>query len=362
MNKMKRVLSVLAASVLTVSATYAQTTYIDASRLAVTGRPFPVREPFTRIDTASFRLPDNTTSRYACFSTGLAVLFTTDSRNISAKWKTSGSNALDNMNAIVQKGLDLYIRKDGKWTFAGVGRPSMKKPPYDTHKSSIVSSMEEGIKECLLYLPLFDKVDSLEIGVDEGAFVKAGEIPESPKVVFFGSSITHGAAASRPGMAFPARFGRDNGIEVYNLGFSGSSRLQEEFAHILAEIEADVFVLDAFSNPSAEEIYSRFDRFVDILRKAHPDTPLIFLQTERRETRNFITAVETSEAAKQKAAEGAVRKRMMNDSNIHFIDSDDFLGNDHIATVDGVHPTDLGFTRMLSVITPVILSAIESEP
>ena len=129
MNKMKRVLSVLAASVLTVSATYAQTTYIDASRLAVTGRPFPVREPFTRIDTASFRLPDNTTSRYACFSTGLAVLFTTDSRNISAKWKTSGSNALDNMNAIVQKGLDLYIRKDGKWTFAGVGRPSMKKPP-----------------------------------------------------------------------------------------------------------------------------------------------------------------------------------------------------------------------------------------
>ncbi len=81
MNKMKRVLSVLAASVLTVSATYAQTTYIDASRLAVTGRPFPVREPFTRIDTASFRLPDNTTSRYACFSRLTAGTFLPNGRH-----------------------------------------------------------------------------------------------------------------------------------------------------------------------------------------------------------------------------------------------------------------------------------------
>lgn len=334
--------------------------YVDASVLTVLGRACPGDSKFARVD-STFSFSESVLSRYAGFSTGLAVLFRTDSRNISAKWKTSGTYPGDNMNAILQKGLDLYIRSGQEWVFAGVGRPSVKKPPFDTHEGKIVSCMDGGTKDCLLYLPLFDRVDSLMIGIDSTASIQPMESPFVRKVVFFGSSITHGASASRPGMAFPARFGRDNGIDVCNLGFSGSCKLQEDLARLLAVTDADVFVLDAFSNPSSDEIYARFDSFMDIVRKAHPHTPLVFLQTERRETRNFMTDYEAKEAAKQRAAEEVVRKRMESDPYVYFVDSADFLGHDHIATVDGVHPTDVGFTRMLSVISPVIRSILYDD-
>ena len=204
--------------------------------------------------------------------------------------------------------------------------------------------MPEGSKECMLYLPLFDRVDALEIGIDEDASIVTFENPFRHKSVFKGSSITHGASASRPGMTYPARFGRDNGFYVCNLGFSGKSRLQKEYARIIADTEADAFIFDAFSNPLADEINERFDEFVDIIRESHPDTPLIFLQTERRETRNFNMSIEAREAAKQKAAEDQMRERMKTDRHLYFITSEDFLGHEHIATVDGTHPNDLGFT------------------
>ena len=130
--------------------------------------------------------------------------------------------------------------------------------------------------------------------------------------------------------------------------------MQPEFASYLSRVEADAFVFDCFSNPSAEVINERFDAFVDTIRRTHPTTPLIFLQTIRRETRNFSTRIEKFEREKQAAAEAQVRDRMKTDKNIYFVDPGDLLGSDHIATADGTHPTDLGFTYMLDRIAPQI--------
>ena len=336
-----------------------QLKYVDATQLNIIGKVLSTPKPFTRVDTEKYPFEDKTIQRYAEFSTGLMVVFSTDSRTIAAKWKTSPVNAGYNMNSILYKGLDLYIKKDGKWIFAGVGKPSMGKAPYDEHEGIIVENMPEGTKECLLYLPVFDRIDALEIGIDESAAIAPMDNPFRYKIVFKGSSVTHGTAASRPGMTYPARFGRDNNFYVCNLGFSGKSKLQKEYARIIADTQADAFVFDAFSNPLADEINERFDDFVDIIRAAHPYTPLIFLQTERRETRNFNMVIEEREAAKQKAAEEQITERMKTDRHIYFITSEDFLGHDHIATADGSHPTDLGFTYMLESISPKILKILK---
>ena len=245
--------------------------------------------------------------------------------------------------------------KDGKWIFAGVGRPYTRKAPYNKHEGTIVSNMADGTKQCLLYLPLFDRVDELEIGIDEGASIKAIENPFHHNIIVHGSSVTHGASASRPGMSYAARFGRNTGLYCVNLGFSGQCKLQKEYARYLADLkDVDAFIFDTFSNPKAAEIYERYNEFVDIVRAAHPGVPMIFLQTERRESRNFNTATEKSETEKQKAAEEMVKARMKTDKDIYFISSEDFLGKDHNATVDGSHPSDLGFTYMLQSITPKI--------
>ena len=333
--------------------------YVNASEFNIIGKVLPTSRPFTRIDTSRYRMDDKVIMRYAEHSTGLAVLFKTDSRNITAKWVTSDSEVRANMTTVSQKGLDLYIRQDGEWVFAGIGTPSVKAGQLDVHESLIVGNMAEGMKECLLYLPMFDRVDSLSIGIDEDAVIESMENPFRFKIIFKGSSITHGISASRSGMTYPARFGRDNGYDVCNLGFSGKSKLQKEFAQILAEAHADAFIFDAFSNPSATEIRERFDEFVDVIRAAHPYTPLIFLQTERRETRNFNQNTEKRESDKQAAAEEVVRRRMQTDKNIYFIDSEGFLGEDHVGTVDGTHPNDIGFSRMLDCIEPAIIEILE---
>lgn len=342
-------------------AMYAQEVrYYNAADLNVIGKAIPTSEDFTRIDTSAYRFNNKVIDDFACHSTGLAVLFATDSPFIKARWQTSPANASENMTAIAQKGLDLYIKQDGKWIFAGVGRPQMDKgPDYACHAGTIVKSMAPGRKECILYLPLYDRLDSLFIGVEEGSYLESLENPFKYRIVVKGSSVTHGLAASRPGMSYAARFGRDNGFYCFNLGFSGQSKLQEEYARYLADIEdVDAFIFDAFSNPSAEVIHKNFDAFVDVIRASHPETPLIFMQTERRESRNFDTWREDFEARKQAAAEEEIRERMKTDKHIYFIPSDDFLGDDHIATSDGSHPTDLGFTRMLDSISPKILKIL----
>lgn len=352
---MKRIISIILSAVVCVTAAAQNVRWYDAAELTVIGKPISTAKAFTRIDTAQYKFANRTIDRYAGYSTGLAVLFETDSHVIRAKWTTGPSNSGANMTAIGQKGLDLYIMKDGKWVFAGVGSPDMVKEPFCNHEGTIVADMADGTRQCLLYLPLFDKVDALEIGIEEGAVIRPIDNPFRYNIVVHGSSITHGASAGRPGMTYAARFGRDNGFYCMNLGFSGQCKLQPEYAAYLADIkDVDAFIFDVFSNPKAEEIYDRFDAFVDIVRKAHPDVPMLFLQTERRETRNFSLAREKFESEKQSAAAKVIRERMKSDKDIYFITSEDFLGHEHIATVDGSHPSDLGFTYMLESISPKI--------
>ena len=279
------------------------------------------------------------------------MAFRTDSRNIRARWTTVNQLPGANSTLIAQRGLDLYIRRDGKWVFAGVGVPSKS---GTQHEAPVVEHMDTTMKECLLYLPLHDEIAALEIGTDEGARLEAAPDPFRHRIVVIGSSITHGTSASRPGMAYAARLGRALGFGFVNLGASGQCKLDTFFARIAAETRADAFVFDVFSNPSPQQIEERLEGFVRRIRESHPATPLIFLQTEVRESGNFDLKKHAFEADKREAARKGMEKLLERDENIYFIDPGIDLGDDHEATVDGVHPTDLGFERMLDALTPRI--------
>ncbi len=326
--------------------------YVDADSLCIINKARPDGPSLQRLDVA--RYPDLTpiVRRYYSYPTGMAVAFSTDSPYIYAVWTTTGNGHGVNTTAIAQSGLALYIRQNGKWVFAGVGKPSYNKVK---HKGVIVDDMDDSVKECLLYLPVYDGLDSLRIGVAPGSVIRPLSNAVSPyRLVVIGSSITHGSGVSNPGMAYPARMQRELGIEVVNLGASGQCKLEPFFARIAADTEADMFLFDCFSNPSAEQIDERLEAFVDIVRSAHPDTPLVFLQTLRRETANFNRRISGFENAKQDAARRNMAKVIKKYDGIYFIDPGMPIGDDHNATVDGVHPTDLGFERILDVILPQI--------
>jgi len=202
---------------------------------------------------------------------------------------------------------------------------------------------------------------SLEIGVSSDAHIHKGENPFKEKIVVYGSSILQGASASRPGMAYPAQLERATGFEFVNLGASGQCKMEQFFAHVAAACEADAFLFDSFSNPSAQQIEERLEPFVATIRAAHPTTPLIFLQTEVRESRNFNDKIRKFEDDKRAASEAGMQRLLTQDKNIYFLNPGMPLGDDHDATVDGVHPSDLGHGRILEVIRPQIVKILKKH-
>ena len=231
-------LALIAAGVLSLH-TAAARKYVDASTLTLIGRTCPMEgNPYYRVDTARYHFDNAAIRRYCGYPAGVAVLFTTDSRSIEARWTTTPRSYGWNMTPVMQRGMDLYIRRDGIWTMAGAARPGLE----DRHSGTIVEHMDRQPRECMLYLPTWSELLTLEIGVDDDATVTPLASPYKHRVIVFGSSITHGASASRPGMAYPARMSRMTGIEFVNLGYSGNCKLQPEFARLLAETDADAFL------------------------------------------------------------------------------------------------------------------------
>ena len=137
--------------------------YVDASTLTIIGLTCPMEgHPYYRVDTTRYRF-DNATIRHYCgYPAGVAVLFTTDSRRIEARWTTAPRSYGWNMPPVLQRGMDLYVRENGVWTMAGAARPGLQ----DRHASTIVEHMDGQPKECMLYLPAWSELLTLEIGVD----------------------------------------------------------------------------------------------------------------------------------------------------------------------------------------------------
>lgn len=329
--------------------------YVDAATLTLVNKAHRTTQPFHRVEVADFPDLSKTVRLYYTYSTGVAVVFRTDSRSISARWTTTDRKPSTHMTGLAQKGMDLYIKRDGQWVFAGIAKPGLGAD----HQAKIVEHMDGTEKECLLYLPLFDQMKALEIGVDADARIEAAPNPFRHRIVVIGSSITHGTGLSRPGMAYPAQLERATGFEFVNLGASGQCKMEQFFAHVAAACEADAFLFDSFSNPSAELIDERLASFAETIRAAHPGKPLIFLQTEVRESRNFNDKIRKYEDVKRAASEAGMRALLKRDKDVYFINPGMPLGDDHDATVDGVHPSDLGHGRMLETIRPQIVKILK---
>jgi lysophospholipase L1-like esterase len=201
----------------------------------------------------------------------------------------------------------------------------------------------------MLYLPLYNGVSSVEIGVPKGGVLKKADARPAEKqkpMVFYGTSITQGGCASRPGMVHTAILGRKLDRAVINLGFSGNGTLDPDIAELLGDLDASVFVLDCLPNLSAAQVAERTEPFVKALRKAKPTTPILLV-----EDRTYTNAPALPALAKRNADSRAALKKAFDalvaagDKNLHYLAGDKLLGDDGEGTVDGSHPTDLGFMR-----------------
>ena len=140
---------------------------------------------------------------------------------------------------------------------------------------------------------------------------------------------------------------------------SGNSKLQRVMGEILASTDAEAYVVDAFSNPTIEEIGARIRPFIAEIRKTHPKAPIIFLRTIYRESRNFDTKVEAAEQSRIDFVEKLMADIVKEYDDVYYINVADQTGDDHNTSTDGTHPSSWGYKRWADSIQPQIVKILK---
>ncbi len=293
-------------------------------------------------------------------SAGLSVGFTSNATRIRVRWTVTSSRlALPHMPATGVSGLDLYANERGRWYFVGGARPT----DSPTNDVDVIVGLSPAARDFRLYLPLYNGVSRLEVGVPEEASLHFTPLSTARPVVIYGTSITQGCCASRPGMSYTAMLGRRLDVPVINLGFSGSGKAEPEVARLLAELDPAVYVLDALPNLTPSEVVERMPGFIEIIRAARPRTPIVLVEhllyPNLRFRQKKAADVATANASLRQIYQA---RRKAGDRHISLVPSATLLGTDGDGTVDDSHPTELGFARMVDGLEPHLRAALKARP
>jgi lysophospholipase L1-like esterase len=316
---------------------------------------------FARIPDSLGRAIRPELARLGSHSSGLIIAFQTASPEIRIRWSVLHGTQLPHMPLTGVQGLDLYavdpVRED--WNYVGTAK--WWKTDTLSHNTTLLENWTGGLRPYALFLPLYDGIDSLFVGVpEEYILAKTSLFDEQSKpVIIYGTSITQGGCASRPGMAYPAILSRRLHHEVLNFGFSGNGRLDPEMADYLATLPASLLVIDALPNVSAEDVEQKLTDFIRRFR-SQSNVPLLVIpnisyghEDDNRETGDAL-------AIKDKAY-GKVREMCKKTGirDVTFISSKRIRFDDDEGTVDGVHLTDLGMKRHADNLYPFIRKIIK---
>jgi lysophospholipase L1-like esterase len=276
-------------------------------------------------------------------STGGRIRFRTDSSTVALRLEWPHPSGMRNMHSFGQSGVDLYVRN----TYRGTAVPDKDAAPGKVYEHVYFKDQPRLMRDITIYLALYSPVKVLEIGLDKNTALEfATPFAVPAPVVFYGTSITQGGCASRPGMSYQAILGRRLNINHINLGFSGNGKGETAVARAVAEIDAAAFVLDfAQNNGDVDSLAQVYDPFIGILRDRHPDTPIVAITP-------IYAASEATGSQRNEQMRALIRKVVSRriaagDSHLQLVEGTDLLGPSRgDGLVDGTHPNDLGFQWM----------------
>lgn len=364
--------TILGTPVTTYPSTDGKWVWHEAAELCIEGKGWVETErPYDRLPAKARDMVREPVWKLSKNSAGLCIHFVTDAPAIAARWKlTKKDLAMPHMPATGVSGLDLYVRRDFGWEHIQVdprlgptwGWIGSGQPTAQENEKVLIENMPATTHEFLLYLPLYNGVESLRIGVPPGQRV-AKLVPRRTKpIVFYGTSITQGGCASRPGMAYPAILGRRLNRETINLGFSGNGRMDIELADLLGEIAA-AYVLDCLPNMKMDMVAERVEPFVLRLRERRPQVPILLVESIAYPAQHYVpnptAGYDVQNRLLRQVYDRLVAKGV---TNLHYVPGEHLYGCDDEATVDGCHATDLGFSRFADALEPVLRGVLARPP
>lgn len=276
---------------------------------------------------------------------GGRVRFVTDSPRIAIHAVMSGMFQSPHFAYAGKAGFDVYQNGIYRKTFM----PDVK---MTDGFESVIDTRLTGKAEILIHFPLYADVKKLLIGIEEGSVLEASAgYEEGAPVVYYGSSITQGGCASRPGNAYENIISRLTNVDHINLGFSGSAKAEDVMAEYVAGLSMRAFVYDYDHNaPTPEYLRNTHEKMFKRVRAAHPDLPILMLS---RPQPNLIAPEDIERLAIVR--ETYERAVAAGDTNVYFIPGPELLEDvKNEGLVDNCHPNDAGFVAMARKILPVL--------
>jgi lysophospholipase L1-like esterase len=297
-------------------------------------------------------------------SAGLSIRFWSNATSILVNYKVEGNVAMRHMPSTGVSGLDLYSKSyDGEWLRCWGSYSIDTVSNYNFIIDDNAESYKEHGREYQVFLPLYNEVETLEIGIHEESFLKVLSPRKEKPVVAYGTSICQGACVSRPGMAWTNILERKLERPVINLGFSGNGRLEPELIDLMTEIDAKLYILDCLPNidPGKDDAYLLTIESVKKLKEKRPDVPVIltahigyadgFTNKESRD-KHVALNKELDRAFNTLKSEGYTKV---------FLLQKERLGLDINMYVDRIHPNDYGMVQYANAYEDLIREILE-EP
>ncbi len=275
-------------------------------------------------------------------SAGMSIRFLSNSSSISVKWIILNNLKMNHMAETGIKGVDLYFKNKDNWQYLNTGRPDGIK-----NESTLINNMSEEMREFKIFLPLYDGVVNIEVGIDSNSVIEKPLKNRNKSIIFYGTSITQGGCASRPGMAHTNIISRKLDLDCINFGFSGNGRMEQPIAKLISELKPLFYVIECMPNMiNKENVTNKTIPLVNTIRENNPEAPIVFVE-------NFIPTSSILDKKRENEIRGmnlALKteyEKMISGgyNNIFYIKSKNAIGDDNEGTVDGVHFTDLGFIR-----------------
>jgi hypothetical protein len=346
---------------------------MDTKYYNVKDEPFTIHGLYNAKTEEPFkRLPDDvaaaTSMLVTLFHTNTAggrVRFKTDSSFITLKIKEPNVLFLPHMALSGTSGFDLYVGEGKEMAFCQISRPPANQIgavalPFQYEYESTIQFNESKMRDILINFPLYNDIDELSIGLQETAAVeKSSGYRHRKPVLFYGSSITQGACATRPGSCYSAILSRRLDFDYINLGFGGSALGEDSMAEYIAGLDLSVFVCDYDHNaPDVQHLAATHPKLYMKFRAKNPDVPVIFM------TKPDFDTDKVGNAARRAVVYETYRKAVGDgDQNVYFIDGETFYGDRErdACTVDGCHPNDLGHMKMADAVESVLKKALRGE-
>lgn len=357
---MKNLLLTLSLSILAVCGFAQEATHIKWWNPAQ--NPFPVMEgqawiqkvekPYDRLPLSAKEEVRQPVWNLSKDATGLMIRFRSNASEIVVRYGLEKQIALPHMPATGVSGVDLYaIDSDGNWHWCRGRWNFSDTTTYRFEGLEPNDRYHQQGRKYRLYLPLYNSVDWLEIGVDDQKLFKPLPVRLEKPIVVYGTSIAQGACASRPGMAWTNILGRKMDRPLINLAFSGNGQLEAPLIELLTEIDAKVFVLDCLPNLTSattfddQKLRERILKAVRRLKALRPAVPILLTEhagyTDGTIMPNRLTAYARVNQV-QKAAFAELKKEGF--LGLHYLSKEE-IGLQLDDMVDGTHPNDLGMMR-----------------